>query len=275
MIMKLKDGKSKVLTFSYDDGVKQDIRLVEIFNRYGLKGTFNINSGQYLPEEAEPENEYARMKLSEAKALFTDSQHEVALHGYEHKFLKELNEQETMFEILEDKKHIEKTYGVIARGMAYAFGNYNEQSIECMKKCGVVYSRTVFGTDQFEFPEKWLELNPTCHHSNEKLMEFGKFFVEDKNCYTGESLLFYVWGHSYEFDINNDWHVIENFAEYISGKDDVWYATNIEIYDYVKAYEGLILSEQKDMVYNPSALDVWFYENNKIYCVKSGETISL
>ncbi len=35
----------KYLTFSYDDGVTQDIRLIELFNKYGMKATFNINSG--------------------------------------------------------------------------------------------------------------------------------------------------------------------------------------------------------------------------------------
>lgn len=39
------NGKKKAVTFSFDDGVTQDIRLIEIFNKYGLKGTFNLNSG--------------------------------------------------------------------------------------------------------------------------------------------------------------------------------------------------------------------------------------
>ncbi len=38
------NGLNKAVTFSYDDGVTQDIRLIEMFNRYGLKSTFNINS---------------------------------------------------------------------------------------------------------------------------------------------------------------------------------------------------------------------------------------
>ena len=38
------NGKNKALTFSYDDGVTQDKRLIEIFNKYGLKATFNLNS---------------------------------------------------------------------------------------------------------------------------------------------------------------------------------------------------------------------------------------
>ena len=65
MEMRLKDGKTKVLTLSYDDGVVQDIRLIEIMNKYGLKGTFNINSALYLPEDAVREKFSGRLKLSE------------------------------------------------------------------------------------------------------------------------------------------------------------------------------------------------------------------
>ena len=37
-------GKQKALTLSYDDGVQQDIRFIEILDKYGIKCTFNINS---------------------------------------------------------------------------------------------------------------------------------------------------------------------------------------------------------------------------------------
>ena len=36
--------KKKAVTFSFDDGVTQDIRLIELLNKYGLKATFNLNS---------------------------------------------------------------------------------------------------------------------------------------------------------------------------------------------------------------------------------------
>ena len=84
MLMKLKGGKSKVLTLSYDDGVVQDIRLIQILDKYGLKGTFNINSGRYLPEDTQRERFYGRMKLSEALAVYKGSHHEVAVHSLNH-----------------------------------------------------------------------------------------------------------------------------------------------------------------------------------------------
>ena len=111
MLMKLKDGKSKVLTLSYDDGVVQDIRLIGILDKHGLKGTFNINTGRYLPEDAQRETYSGRMKLSEAQALFQNSPHEVAVHSLTHPFLETLKKPQILVEILEDRKNIEAQYG--------------------------------------------------------------------------------------------------------------------------------------------------------------------
>lgn len=274
MKMRLKDGKTKVLTLSYDDGVVQDIRLSEILNRHGIKCTFNINSGMYLAEEKEREAFRGRLKRSEAIALFTDSGHEVAVHAYTHPFLDRLDCTEILYEITEDRKDIESIYGTIARGMAYPYGTYNASVIDVLKHCGIVYSRTVKSTEKFGFPENWLELHPTCHHNNPRLMELAKRFVEVPSKY-GNAEMFYLWGHSFEFDTNDNWDVIERFAEYAGGHEHIWYATNIEIYDYVKAYEALQTSYDKRTVHNPSAIDVWFEHRGKMCCVKAGETLKL
>lgn len=275
MYMKLKDGKSKVLTLSYDDGVVQDIRLMGIMDQYGLKGTFNINTALYLPEDAERESYYGRMKLSEAKALYVNSGHEVAVHALTHPFLEKLKSDEVLIEILEDRKNIEKEYGTLARGMAYPFGTYSDEVADLLVKCGICYSRTTKSTENFNLPQNWLTLHPTCHHNNPRLMELAKEFAENNSKYCADCSMFYLWGHSYEFDNNDNWHIIEEFAAYIGGRDDIWYATNIEIYDYVKAYENLCVSADRSLVYNPSVTDVWFVENDKTYAVKGGETVRL
>ena len=88
-------------------------------------------------------------------------------------------------------------------------------------------------------------------------------------------LLFYLWGHSYEFSKDNNWEIIEKFCEKMSFGDDIWFATNIEIYDYTRAYNSLEFSMDSDTVYNPSAFDVWFLKDGKEFTVKSGETTNL
>lgn len=275
MYMKLKDGKSKVLTFSYDDGVVQDIRLIEILNKHGLKATFNINSGLYPPEEAVREKFRGRLKRSEAVALYKDSGHEVAVHGVRHAFLSKLSPTEMIREVLPDRESLEADYERVVRGMAYAYGDYNGKVTEILADCGIAYSRTVSSTLGFGFPPNWLTLHPTCHHNSEKLMELADRFVNNAPHYPSQCWMFYVWGHSYEFDDRDNWEVIERFAEYVGGKEDIWYATNIEIYDYVRAYESLLPSADGTRVYNPTATDVWVLLRGKTYCVHAGETLCL
>ncbi len=274
MKMILKDGKSKVLTLSYDDGVVQDMRLIEILNKYGLKATFNINSALYLPEDTVRENFYGRMKLSEAQALYKNSGHEIAVHAYTHPFLERLDTAEIIYEITEDRKAIERDYGTIVRGMAYPFGTYSDKVVDVLDKCHIAYARTVCSTLNFNFPDNWLTLHPTCHHKHPELMPLVKRFVEEKSRYNHPEM-FYLWGHSYEFDNDDNWEVIERFAEYAGGHEHIWYATNIEVYDYVKAYERLHTSYDKKTVHNPSAIDVWFSNKGGVYCVKAGETLRI
>ena len=274
MYMKLKDGKSKVLTFSYDDGVVQDIRLMEIFNKHGLKATFNINTGLYLPEDVTREKMRGRLKRSEAIALYKNSGHEVAVHGLEHKFLSKLKSVEMVREVLEDRRNLEADFGTITRGMAYAYSDYSAEAIEILKQCGIVYSRAVASTLRFSFPTDWWAIQPTCHHANENLMTLAERFVNTKSRYPTDNWLFYVWGHSYEFDDHDNWDVIERFAEYVGGKADIWYATNIEIHDYVRAYEALITDADASRVFNPTLIDVWVLESGKTYRVGAGETVT-
>lgn len=273
MYMRLKDGKRKVLTLSYDDGVVQDKRLIELMDKYGIKGTFNINSGRYAPEDKIRERYYGRMKLSEAKALYINSGHEVAIHGFTHPFLEKLRPEQIVAEITEDRKNISKEYKTLARGMAYPYGTYNDEVIQCLKMCGVCYSRTTKSTEKFVFPENWLELHPTCHHKNPRLMELAKDFAEGEIRFSTHNWMFYLWGHSYEFEVNDNWEIIEEFCEYIGNREDIWYATNIEIYDYIMAYNSLQTDMEEKIIHNPSAIDVWFMKNDIEYCVKSGETI--
>lgn len=274
MRMLLKDGKKKVLTLSYDDGVVQDIRLIETMNRYGIKGTFNVNSNLYLPENITRDKFYGRMKLAEAKELYIASGQEVAVHSCTHPFLEELDSVEIISEIVQDRKNLESQFGKIVRGMAYPYGTYNDKVVDVLEKCNIVYARTVESTHSFDFPKNWLLLHPTCHHDDEKLEELIEKFVESTNRWNKVEM-FYLWGHSYEFDNNNNWERIERFCEYAGGHEHIWYATNIEVYNYVKAYERLEKSVDGSILYNPSSIDVWVEINNKIECVKGGEVLML
>ena len=266
-------GKIRALTFSYDDGVVQDKRLVEIFNKHGLKGTFNINGACYNSAPQDPT--YGRMTKESAIALFKDSGHEVAIHGFTHAWLSKLDSAGIVHEITEDRRQLEADFGRIVRGMAYAYGAYNDTVINILDMCGIAYARTTTTTHNFNFPQNWLEWNPTCHHKDPKLMELAENFLAPPRNSWRAPVLFYVWGHSYEFDDMDNWNVIEEFAEFMGGREDIWYATNMEIYEYVQAYNRLVTSYDKTFVYNPSNITVWFWHQGKDYCVEPGQTITL
>jgi len=275
LYMRFPGGRARALTLSYDDGVQQDKELMEILNRHGLKCTFNISSGLYA-EEGTVYDEgriHRRMTKSEALALYTDSGHEIAVHGLTHPWLEKLPLPVCVREIIEDRENLEAEYGGTVRGMAYPYGTYNDDVVSVLRNCGICYSRTVHSTEQFDIPTDWLRLPATCHHDNPRLMELAKNFLENPSW--GAPWMFYLWGHSYEFEARNNWNVIEEFAEYMGGRKEVWYATNIEIYDYVKAYKQLNFNAAMTYVENPTAYELWFETNGKLYSVKPGENLKL
>ena len=273
-------NKHKAITFSFDDAVKDDIRLIEIFNKYGLKATFNLNAGHLssaLRWRYKDVKEVIHIDYYENPNLYDG--HEIACHSYTHPHLENLDKAVADNQIRIDKFILEQLYGCKVRGMAYPYGAYSDEVVEALKQCGICYSRTAVNTEKFKFPENWLTLHPTCHHKSPKLMDLAKCFAETTSRYPSDNWLFYVWGHTYEFDQNDNWEIIEEFAQYIGNREDIWYATNIEIYDYVNAYESLQFSVDNSIVHNPSAIDVWFVKDTGLdaetYCVKAGETLFL
>lgn len=273
LFMRFPGGKVKALTLSYDDGVEQDIRLIDIMQKYGLKGTFNINSGLYASEGTiyKPGTIHRRMTKKQCQELYTNRGMEVAVHGYTHPYLEQLPVNICTREVLKDREALESDYDCIVRGMAYPHGTTSDEVVKVLKQCGIAYSRTAVSTEKFTLPTDWLRMPATCHHKNPRLMELARNFVESL-CNRGP-LLFYVWGHSYEFEADNNWNVIEEFAEYIGGREDIWYATNIEVYDYIDAFNHLQFSTDVSKVYNPTAMTLYFEYGGGAYSIAPGQTL--
>ncbi len=268
--MRFPEGKCKALTFSYDDGVEADKRLIEIFDRYNLKATFNLNNPFYGA------GKHGTMDEEQAYSVYKDCGHEIALHGDRHVFLTRVPLTEAVCEISDNRRYLEDKYKRIVRGMAYAYGDYNDGVAEMLGKLGVTYARTTQSSHSFSLPENWLRLKPTCHHTECELFTLLDKFVSaspEQEFKKREAWLFYVWGHSFEFDDNNDWERIEEFAKRASGRKDVWYATNGQIREYVRAYENLVFSADGGIIYNPSHMPVWIETRGKIYKVNGGETV--
>lgn len=256
------EGRDKALTMSYDDGQIHDRRLVELFNQYGIKGSFHINSKLL---DFEP-----YINASEVKSLYEG--HEVSVHTQTHPSLVSIPSAAIYQEIVEDKRALERLVGYPVRGMSYPFGLYDDQIKSLLTTIGIEYARTVHSTNKHILSEDFMEWQPTTHH-NDGLLEKGQCFLDDDKAYFPK--LMYVWGHSYEFDRNDNWPMMESFCQLVGNRDDIWYASNIEIVDYTKALRALLFTVEQDVVYNPTVQDVWFTCNGEAVLVKSGETKKL
>lgn len=229
------DGKMKALTFSYDDGVTQDQRLIELFNRYGMKCTFNLNSeklgkpGSLLREEVTVA--HVKPRKEEVRRIYEG--HEIAVHTLTHPDLEELPDDEVVRQVEQDRLNLSEIAGYEVKGMAYPCPHGGFGFDERVKKLirdntGVKYCRTTNATDNYDLQGDLYEFNPTIrhHHNLDKLEKMAHEFVEMK---PDKPQLFYIWGHSYEFDIMNDWGRFEKILAILSGHDDIFYGTNSQV----------------------------------------------
>ncbi|MBE6604995.1 MAG: polysaccharide deacetylase [Ruminococcaceae bacterium] len=256
-----KDAKKRALTMSYDDGRDADNRLVQIFNLHGIRGTFHLNSGSF-GKERYLTNEEVRDKFA---------WHEISAHTLTHPWCDKISDEELIYEVMEDRKNLERLCGYPVRGMSYPFGVYTTHMIEVLKSLGMKYARTIKSTDSFKLPEDFMTWHPTCHHDSPKLFELLEKFKTTQMPLP----LFYVWGHSFEFNAKDNWAHIERFCAEAGGLDDVWYATNIEIYDYVMALRALEFTADRTVVYNPTATDVWISVDDAPVRIAAGATVNL
>ncbi len=224
------NGKMKAVTFSYDDGIRQDKRLVELFNKYGVRGTFNLNSG--IQSDVNPfiikETVVHRMNIAGLKELYEG--HEIASHCLTHANLGRADGETIINEVKTDMEILSARFGQNVTGFAYPFGTYNDFVVEKLKECGVSYARTVKSSHSFELPADPLRLVATCHHGDPKIMELIDEFLALE---PDRPQLFYIWGHSYEFDACNDeynnWERMEEILQKLSGHEDIFYGTNMDV----------------------------------------------
>lgn len=261
-------GKTRAVSFSYDDGRIEDIRLVELMNKYGIKGTFNLNNPGFLESCGYPSAPC--VDPSEYEELYKG--HEIACHMEHHPFPKWQPDEAIRAELLHNKIFLEERCHYPVRGLAYPYASYDRRVIQNCKALGIVYARTVDERLSFALPDDFMEWHPTCHHLEVNDAMCEKFFSPMIYDYMR---LLNPYGHSYEFYNEEKWCAIEKVFERVAGRDDVWYATNIEIYDYVTALRSLIFTSECDVVSNPTATDLWIRADFNTVMIPAGATVKI
>ena len=276
--LRFPNGKAKAVTLSYDDGCADDIRFSDTITKAGFKCTFNLNTAvnQALSTE-------------QIKEKFLDRGHEIAVHGAYHIAPGNVRSIVGIRDVLDCRLALEERFGIIVRGMAYPDTGItrfaNNASYENIKQyltdLGIVYSRTLAGdNNSFSLPTDWHAWMPTAHHNNPDIMAYIDEFVNidtsvNAYCARRTPRLFYIWGHAYEFERNNNWEHLDEICDKLGGHDDIWYATNIEIYEYVNAYNSLVYSADGTIIKNPTLFEIWFDIDGQEYKIMPGETLKI
>ena len=227
------NGKMKALTFSYDDGVTQDQRLISLFNKYGMKATFNLNSellgkpGSLLREGVTVA--HVKPLPEEVRGIYEG--HEVASHTLTHPMLPDQSDDEIIRQVEQDRLNLSELVGYEVVGMAYPGGgvNFNAHVADVIREhTGIKYARTTISNYSFDPQSDLLVFKPTVYHHREmdELERLADEFIALK---PDTPKIMYVWGHAYEFDIRNDWDRFENILKRLSGHDDIFYGTNKEV----------------------------------------------
>jgi len=267
-------GKSKALILSFDDGMLADRKLVKWMNDYGLVGTFHLNSNKLGTKDY--------LTKDEIKTLYKG--HEISGHTANHPNLTSLSKIDVIYEVLEDRKELERLAGYPVRGMSYPFGNTNTFVIEAISGLGIEYGRTVGDTYNFSIPTDFLAWQPSIHlfgktnyipndTANDR-RELAQFYQLTTDFLNSKSLaLYYVWGHSWEYEgTGNKWAEVEKFFKMIAKNPDIYYTTQIGLVDYINAFKGLKFSVDKTMVTNLSSINVFIKMNGKVFTIEAGST---
>ena len=241
-------GKAKALTLSYDDGSEHDRRLVRLLNQYGLRATFNLNSGRL--------DQPYHITGQELDALYAG--HEVACHSVTHRDLTTLCEPDLHWELAHDRDALTALVGYPVRGLAYPYGSHDKRVAELARSLNLVYARTAQSSGTFALPNDCFALATTCHHN--QALEYGQRLVERDD---PAPAWMHLWGHSFELDgflasdQSKDWHYMEAFCRQVARRNDIFYATTIEIVSYLTVVARLRHLAPLGIVENPGTRPVW------------------
>jgi len=243
--------KKIVITTSWDDGNKSDLKIAKLLDKYNLKGTF------YIPKKSE----FTSLGEKEIKEI--SKNHEIGAHTLNHIDLTKIDLRKAKQEISDSKRYLEEILGKQIKMFCYPMGGYNQKVKEIVMKSGFLGARTV-KEFSFEKPDDFFEMGTMLHiypfpfrkrdKNHYHLTRFlfqplqRKFFEILKlglpiNSFISWSNLaknlfdnilrnggiYHLWGHSWEIEKYGMWQDLEKIFKYIRKYENVPGLTNSEV----------------------------------------------
>lgn len=260
------NGKAKAFNITYDDGILQDVPFVALLNKYGLKGTFNLNS-QLMEQEFQwvhPNGMVVKRLSLEAVQHLYDG-HEIAAHTLTHPYLSDKSKDQILWEMGEDKRRLELFFGREVAGFGVPFHFYDDTVAQCVRECGFAYGRNselTHNYDPWQDPYCW-----SCgvFHLEPELDSYVEGFFETDM----ELALCQIVGHSYDLDAENMWGRMEQILSRVAGDENVISMTHLELVRYLEAMAQVQIGENE--IFNPSTQTLWFCVNGEVVAVSAGQ----
>ena len=263
-------GKPKAFNITYDDGVEQDIRFLELLNRYRLKGTFNLNSALMETQfQWIHENGQAIRRLASEVAATLYEGHEIASHTLSHPYMDNLSKEEILHQLSADKQNLEALFSQEIKGFAVPFYYYSDLIAQCAKECGFTYARISEESGSFAPQRDYFHWQATVFHCSDALEGLTHRFLENQE----ELAIFQIVGHSYDLDVEEKWDFMERLFALISAQEEILPMTTIQIIEYLQAMEHAEISPGH--IQNNSQQNLWFSIDGAVVEVKPSAGISL
>ena len=244
----------KAMIFSYDDGVlAADKKIIEIFNREGMKASFNLIAKNYdgLTEEQKENlrNVYAG--------------HEIGNHTYSHPDMRTsvnnpLTAEQCLAEINRGKEILEDTFQTTVTGLAWPYTNPRRPETTALADKDYLYARTApvtGGGELFAVPESFgPSWEFTCIDYFSGVVYSDSYIDLYAGLESEELTLLSVWGHPASIYSANRWDVVEKAVQ-LYRLQNIWNPTVSEYVTYIRALRRLV--HRTDLLYNPSDVDLY------------------
>lgn len=199
----------KIFLISFDDGTIWDRRFVELLNRFGMKGTFNLNSGLddfvWYYEDRFP---VRRQTLAQIGDLYHG--HEIASHSLHHHWLNTLTPPQLRREVEDDCAALKKQFSLEQIGFGVPFTACSDREIGIIRKF-VRYIRLSEFSDSFAPPKDPYHIPIHGLYNQSDIRQRIREFADS----TLPVSLFVMAGHSYELEVLDHWGYMEELLQYI------------------------------------------------------------
>lgn len=230
---------AKYFTISFDDGITQDYKIMEICRKYGFSAcTFNLNTGlcgehwdwvaDMINVPGVTHNRLTREEIRDGAYKGFD----LAVHGVDHPSMKNYDDDPLGIfnEVQLDAFHIYRWTGVMPVGMAWPGGDteYTEETMkQVCKYTSIRFARGTTSTHTFAMPSYFMKWQPSCSILDPDVLEMARKFL-DAPC--DENMIFYVWGHGYELDAFNKYETLESLIKMMAEDENVVCISNSAFY---------------------------------------------